>query len=129
MGNSWADHGTPLYPQKLALTSPIGGDRCVGIVRSRTKATEFSLVLNRFFGEIIHILNSDIFCENVSNHVISTKFAGLRKNYDLNSGHESLNQFRCKFSMEGRTWETYVEANIGGSNQNGLRKNAVQRWW
>ena len=28
----------------LALTSPTGGGRCVGIVRSRTKATEFSLV-------------------------------------------------------------------------------------
>jgi len=33
---------TPLYPQKLALTSPTGGGRCVGIVRVRTKATEFS---------------------------------------------------------------------------------------
>jgi len=35
---------TPLYPQKLALTSPTGGGRSVGMVRSRTKATEFSLV-------------------------------------------------------------------------------------
>jgi hypothetical protein len=32
---------TPLYPQKLALTSPTGGGRSVGIVRSRTKAMEF----------------------------------------------------------------------------------------
>jgi len=32
---------TPLYPQKLALTSPTGGGRSVGIVRSRTKATEY----------------------------------------------------------------------------------------
>jgi len=31
----------PLYPQKLALTSPTGGGRSVGVVRSRTKATEF----------------------------------------------------------------------------------------
>ena len=38
-----ADHATPLYPQKLALTSPTGGGCSVGIVRSRTKATEFSL--------------------------------------------------------------------------------------
>jgi len=30
---------TPFYPQKLALTSPTGGGRSVGIVRSRTKAT------------------------------------------------------------------------------------------
>jgi len=36
---------TPLYPQKLALTSPTGGGRSVGIVRLRTKATEFSFSL------------------------------------------------------------------------------------
>jgi hypothetical protein len=34
------DHATPLYPQKLAPTSPSSGGRSVGIVRSRTKATE-----------------------------------------------------------------------------------------
>jgi hypothetical protein len=33
-----------LYPQKLSLTSPTSGGRSVGIVRSRTKATEFSSV-------------------------------------------------------------------------------------
>ena len=40
MGIRCADHVTPLYPQKLALTSPTGGGRSVGIVRWRTKATE-----------------------------------------------------------------------------------------
>ena len=44
MGTRCADHVTPLYPQKSALTSPTGGGRSVGIVRVRTKATEFSLV-------------------------------------------------------------------------------------
>jgi len=44
VGTRCADHVTPLYPEKLALTSPTGGGRSVGIVRSRTKATEFSLV-------------------------------------------------------------------------------------
>jgi hypothetical protein len=34
-----------LYPQKLELTSPISGGRLVGIVRLRTKATEFVFVL------------------------------------------------------------------------------------
>jgi hypothetical protein len=34
-----------LYPQKLALTSPTSGCRSVGIVRSRTQATEFSFFL------------------------------------------------------------------------------------
>jgi hypothetical protein len=33
------------YPQKLALTSPTGGGRSVGIVRSRTKATELYVLL------------------------------------------------------------------------------------
>jgi len=41
VGTRCADHVTPLYPQKLALTSPTGGGRFVGIVRVRTKATEF----------------------------------------------------------------------------------------
>jgi len=41
VGTRCADHVTPLYPQKLALTSPTGGDRSVGIVRVLTKATEF----------------------------------------------------------------------------------------
>ena len=42
MGTRCADHVTPLYPQKLALTSPTGGGRSVGIVLVQTKATEFS---------------------------------------------------------------------------------------
>jgi hypothetical protein len=44
-------HGDPLrwprdtlYPQKLAVTSPISGGPSVGIVRLRTKATEFVCV-------------------------------------------------------------------------------------
>ena len=45
VGTRCANHVTPLFPQKLALTSPTGGGRSVGMVRSRTKATEFSLVL------------------------------------------------------------------------------------
>jgi hypothetical protein len=36
-----ANYVTPLYPQKLALTSPTSGCRSVGIVHSRTQATEF----------------------------------------------------------------------------------------
>jgi len=43
VGIRCADHVTPLYPQKLALTSPTGGSRSVGIVRSQTKATEREL--------------------------------------------------------------------------------------
>ena len=43
MGIRCADHVTPLYPKNLALTSPTGGGRSVGIVSSRTKAKEFFL--------------------------------------------------------------------------------------
>jgi len=52
---------TPLYPQKLALTSPTGGGRSVGIVRSRTKAMEFSsllLLLLLFYRQFHHVLLS-----------------------------------------------------------------------
>ena len=41
VGTRCADHATPLYPQKLALTSPTCSGRSVGIVRSRTKTTEY----------------------------------------------------------------------------------------
>jgi hypothetical protein len=35
----------PVYPQKLAITSPSSGGRSVGIVRSRTQTMEFSFFL------------------------------------------------------------------------------------
>jgi len=38
VGTRCANHVTPLYPQKLALTSPTGGGHSVGMVRSRTKS-------------------------------------------------------------------------------------------
>ena len=41
MGIRCSDHVTPLYKQKLALTSPNGGGLSVDIVRLRTKAKEF----------------------------------------------------------------------------------------
>ena len=47
VGIRCADYVTPLYPQKLALTSPTGGGRSVGIVRSRTKGTDFFYWLNK----------------------------------------------------------------------------------
>ena len=47
MGTRCADHVTPLYPQKLALTSPTGGGRSVGMVRVRTKATELVAIYTR----------------------------------------------------------------------------------
>jgi hypothetical protein len=39
-----------IYPQKLALTSPTNGGRLVGIVRLRTKPTEFYMRICVFYG-------------------------------------------------------------------------------
>jgi hypothetical protein len=41
-----------LYPQKLTLTSPTRGGSSVGIVRSRTQATEFFCTDQNLVGEI-----------------------------------------------------------------------------
>jgi hypothetical protein len=46
-----ADYATPLYQQKMALTSPRSGGHSVGIVSSRTEATEL-LYLYMVFGSI-----------------------------------------------------------------------------
>ena len=57
MGTRCADHVTPLYPQKLALTSPTGGGCSVGIVCVRTKATELvNYILNRARGAEVRLL-------------------------------------------------------------------------
>jgi hypothetical protein len=55
LGIRHSDHVAPLYPQKLALTSPTRCGRSVGIVRSRTQATEFV-----FYGitEDVRVLSS-----------------------------------------------------------------------
>jgi hypothetical protein len=48
VGIHCADHVTPsLYQLKLALISPTGSGRSVGIVHLRTKITEFSLVTDK----------------------------------------------------------------------------------
>jgi hypothetical protein len=51
------DHATPLYAQKLALTSPTSGGRSVGMVRSRTKTTQlldfFSFLSQLFFSCLV----------------------------------------------------------------------------
>jgi hypothetical protein len=43
LGIRRTDHGTPLYSQTLALTSPTSGSRSVGIVGWRAKAEELLL--------------------------------------------------------------------------------------
>jgi hypothetical protein len=58
VGIRFADYATPLYPQKLALTSSTSGGPSVGIVRLRTKATEFSLVLFKASAESVAFIFS-----------------------------------------------------------------------
>jgi hypothetical protein len=50
------DHATPLYPQKLALTSPTSGGRSVGIVGSQTKATELVAVYDGLRNEVFEVV-------------------------------------------------------------------------
>ena len=61
VGTRCANHVTPLYPQKLALTSPTGGGRSVGMVRSRTKATEFSLVLGYGYMDCMRLVPDTVY--------------------------------------------------------------------
>jgi hypothetical protein len=44
VGIRHADHVAPLYPQNLAPTSPTSSGRSIGIVLSRSQATEFSFL-------------------------------------------------------------------------------------
>jgi hypothetical protein len=57
MGIRRFDHATPLYPQKLVLTSLTSGGRSVGIVRSRAKATELVSYVNSLLGNDRQISN------------------------------------------------------------------------
>jgi hypothetical protein len=51
-----------LYPQKFTLTSPASGGRSVGIVRSRTKATEL-LLLQVYFKEAVYIVTTHLWTD------------------------------------------------------------------
>jgi hypothetical protein len=44
-----------LYPQTLALTSPTSSGRSVGVVRSRTQATELAFVNNNITTALTHL--------------------------------------------------------------------------
>jgi len=79
VGTRCADHVTPLYPQKLALTSPTGGGRSVGIVRVRTKATEFFYIVCYFFSaKCILFHNSNVFGSCII-HILYTGVLKFKK--------------------------------------------------
>jgi hypothetical protein len=60
-----ADHVAPSIRKKLAITSPTSGGRSAGIVRSRTQATEFSLVLFLYQPRDFQTLKKNCFIEIV----------------------------------------------------------------
>jgi len=70
VGTRRADHVTPLYLQKLALTSPTGGGRSVGVVRVRTKATEF-YTLKVMLNHYTELRNTLSLCGPTSWHSLS----------------------------------------------------------
>ena len=80
VGTRCADHVTPLYPQKLALTSPTGGGRSVGIVRVRTNATEFRVfIYSPFFpSKCSFFHNSNVFGSCII-HILYTGCAKIKK--------------------------------------------------
>ena len=80
VGTRCADHVTPLYPQKLALTSPTGGGRSVGIVRVRTKATEFSLYSHTQLSNFVKVYFLHCFFQR---HVSAVVMGHLQVDYFL----------------------------------------------
>jgi hypothetical protein len=84
-GNSLCWPCNTLYLQKLALTSPTSGGRLVGIVRLRTKATEFSLVMALYIvsaeiclrriilvtvGKVLSLTTMEIGSDNLLCHIL-----------------------------------------------------------
>jgi hypothetical protein len=64
-----ADHATP-YQLKLELTSPTGCGRSVGIIRLRTKTTEF---FNGFNEIIFTHINPGHLTQNITKRTASPK--------------------------------------------------------
>jgi hypothetical protein len=83
-----------LYPQKLALISPTCGGRSVGIVRLRTKATEFVCLYTEnvsnffpftfFFLFCIYVLSFLFFVYNFSFLLSLPSFSSLPLLFSLN---------------------------------------------
>jgi hypothetical protein len=88
-----------LYPRKLALTSPTSGDRSVGIVLLRTKATELLLLL-----VLVHIgiwIYQEFYLHmNVSTYLRVMQYSATQK-FEMvciqNSYVLNICQLYCKF--------------------------------
>jgi hypothetical protein len=87
-GNSLRSPRNTLYPQKMALTSSTSGDHSVGIVRLRTKASEFSLVFSRLRGLLLvgycnHEYRGSMLLQNVSKLLSEYTMLRPRRQYSL----------------------------------------------
>ena len=97
MGIRCANHVTPLYPQKLALTSPTGGGRSVGMVRSRTKATEFIYIYIYIYIEYKKcvLTSSTTYVRNISHYRKNSAIQDKKLHTDL---HVKYPQFLSDFN-------------------------------
>jgi hypothetical protein len=92
-----ADHVAPLYQQKVALTSPTNGRRSAGIVRSRTKSIEFSLVLvSKFEQSAVIIKTQDVI-------LTSDDWKTFKHRNTHNFGHMLFELLNKYFSFK-QTW-------------------------
>jgi hypothetical protein len=81
MGIRHADNVAPSIRKKLALTSPTSGVRSVGIVRSRTQATELS-----FSSEIIRItLQCSWLRQCATSQKLAGPISGVNKFFNLSN--------------------------------------------
>jgi hypothetical protein len=82
---AWSYHSSPSSAEilnlwSLALTSPTGGGRSVGIVRSRTKATEFSLpTFLWIYGVVFGKEKVQLYRTQCGNEELPTAWASCRK--------------------------------------------------
>jgi hypothetical protein len=90
-----------LYPQKLALTSPTSGGCSVGIVRSRTQATEFSLLLPNNKATIMTWWRPQIMQECISEDLSQLKGFSRRNKvwFLLNFGVHIISNFVHKVML------------------------------
>jgi hypothetical protein len=103
-----------LYPQKLALTSPISGGLSVGIVNSRTQATMFSFMC-------CHIVLQNVTDKSASFYQPTRCHIMLKyekKIFPLLIRHDVFpSVFEiCSFNYKGRVKESGIPSKVSGAS-------------
>jgi hypothetical protein len=95
-----------LYPQMLALTTPTSGSRSIGIVRSRTQATEF--VLFSLYSVLWSDLTNSVLALYANHQTIPKEYANIQRNHTY------------------RTWcSGYIPVSKASPNQHRLFNNTA----